>query len=484
MMNPFEDFNRRFVSQLRQEVEEWQQDGTISAEQGQAILARYPADSVGYEAARRRQGLVVGLSILGAVLVGLGIITFFAANWDEIPRSVKLGALVAGVVLSYGAGFFLWQRLGYTAVGIALVLLGCIIYGAGVHLIGQIYHVPVDHPNLTAFWFLGVLPLAYVTRSKPVMFLAIVLFLVAAGFRLPHWLEDVYDADAVILASVMYLALAALLYAIGKAKSLFDEWEPIGGLFRAIGLIVGFGALYLLTFHDLIDEAGRIRRRGLPLLEPDLRRVGHCRRHDGRAGMVARPARGRLGCRAFRDSNRRAAADGLPCACVRVPVGWEPLYPIVINALFALAALGLMVSGYLQGREGRINLALGLIALFVISRYFEYSTTLFDRSLVFVGAGVILLAGGFLLERGRRRMLTPCGPGRVSDEILGAHRLLDSGRRAVGVPARLHRRQGSSPPHRHRGRAANRPGGPALPAARRLRHPGLRNRRFAAVHAG
>ena len=74
---------------------------------------------------------MIGLSILGAVLVGLGIITFFAANWDEIPRSVKLGALIAGVVLSYGAGFFLWQRLGYTAVGIALVLLGCIIYGAG-----------------------------------------------------------------------------------------------------------------------------------------------------------------------------------------------------------------------------------------------------------------------------------------------------------------------------------------------------------------
>ena len=90
----------------------------------------------------------------------------------------------------------------------------------------------------------------------------------------------------------------------------------------------------------------------------------------------------------------------------------------MINALFALAALGLMVSGYLQGREGRVNLALALIALFVISRYFEYSTTLFDRSLVFVGAGVILLAGGFLLERGRRRMLDAMRagePGRAGE---------------------------------------------------------------------
>ena len=403
-MNPLGDFNRRFASHLRVEVEEWQRDGTISAEQGRAILARYPDESPDYEEARKRQALVVGLSILGAVLVGLGVITFFAANWDDISRSVKLGALIVGVLLSYGAGFLLWQRLGYTAVGIALILLGCIIYGAGLHLIGQIYHIPVDHPNLTAFWFLGVVPLAYVTRSMPVMFLTIVLFLVAAGFRLPHWLDDVNYADSMVFAAVVYLALAALIYAIGKAKGLFDGWERTGGLFRAIGLIVGFGALYLLTFHDLIEDAGT---NGGANYRYWLLTYG--------ASVVAVAMlatlewwRARRGVGSVVEALEIATVVLLLAASqvlVRVSVDWDPLYPIVLNALFALSALGLMISGYLQGREGRVNLALGLIALFVITRYFEYSTTLFDRSLVFVGAGVILLAGGFLLERGRRKML-------------------------------------------------------------------------------
>ena len=89
----------------------------------------------------------------------------------------------------------------------------------------------------------------------------------------------------------------------------------------------------------------------------------------------------------------------------RVPVDWEPLYPIVLNALFAVSALALMASGYLQEHEGRINLSLALIALYVITRYFEYSRSLFDSSLMFFGAGVILLAGGYLLDRGRRKML-------------------------------------------------------------------------------
>ena len=404
-MNPFEDFNRKFTSQLQQEVAAWQRDGTISAEQGRAILARYPEAPTGYEAARRRHGLVVGLSILGAVLLGLGIITFFAANWNEIPRGVKLGALIAAVVLSYGAGYFLWQRLGYTALGIALVLLGCIIYGAGVHLIGQIYHVPVDHPNLTAFWFLGVLPLAYVTRSKPVTFLAVILFLVAAGFRLAHWLAQAADADAFILSCVLYLALGALLYAIGRFKGLSEEWEQMGGLFRAVGAIVGFGALYLLTFHDLIEEAGRIEGADYRYWS-----LTYAASAIAVAAMIGLEWwRARRGAGSITESVEIATVVLLLTASqalARIPVGWEPLYPIVMNALFVLAALGLMVSGYLQGREGRVNLALGLIALFVISRYFEYSTTLFDRSLVFVGAGLILLAGGFLLERGRRRMLT------------------------------------------------------------------------------
>ena len=42
MMNPFSDADYRFVSRLREEVKSWQRDGTITAEQALAILARYP----------------------------------------------------------------------------------------------------------------------------------------------------------------------------------------------------------------------------------------------------------------------------------------------------------------------------------------------------------------------------------------------------------------------------------------------------------
>ena len=403
-MNPFSDADYRFVSRLREELKAWQRDGTITPEQARAVLARYPDYPPGHEASRRRQGLVTGLSILGGILIGLGVITFFAANWDEISHGVKLASLIAGMLLSYGAGYAIWQRSGPTAYAVALVLLGCIVYGAGVHLIGQIYHVPVDHPNLSLFWLLGVAPLAYVTRSRAVMFLAVVLLLAAVAFRLRDWLEGLDGSEAGIASAALYVALGALLYAAGKAKRQLEGWESLGGLFQALGLVTAFAALYLLTFHDLFDNAGSVGGAS----------PGYWALAYG-ASAVAIGATAWLAWRQSLQGERspaelaEAGTIAVLLAAVHVAalvsVDWDPFYPIVFNALFALSALGLMASGYLLDREGRVNLSIGLVALYVVTRYFEYSIDLLDSSLLFSGAGVILLAGGYLLDRGRRRML-------------------------------------------------------------------------------
>ncbi len=399
-MNPFSDADYRFVSRLREEAEAWQRDGTITAEQAQAILARYPDYPPGHEASRRRQGLVTGLSILGGILIGLGVITFFAANWDEISHGVKLTSLIAGMLLSYGAGYAIWQRSGPTAYAVAFVLLGCIIYGAGVHLIGQIYHVPVNHPNLSLFWLLGVAPVAYVTRSRPIMFLAVVLFLAAVGFRQQDWLEGI---DAALAWTALYIALGAFLYAAGKAKRQLEGWESIGGLFQGLGLITAFAALYLLTFRDLFDVAGGVRGAS----------IGYWALAYGASAAAIGVTAGMAWLRARRGEQvaaELAEAGAIAVLLVAAHVAawvsvWDQLYPIVFNALFALLALGLMASGYLRDHEGRVNLSIALIAIYVVTRYFEYSIDLLDSSLLFSGAGVILLAGGYLLDRGRRRML-------------------------------------------------------------------------------
>ena len=88
-----------------------------------------------------------------------------------------------------------------------------------------------------------------------------------------------------------------------------------------------------------------------------------------------------------------------------LPLRNDIFYPVVFNLLFLVGAIGLLLLGYMQGGELLINLAVLFFALQVFARYFEFGFDLLDRSIVFVGAGVILLAGGFAMERGRRRMV-------------------------------------------------------------------------------
>ena len=156
----------RFLARLPAEVQHWEEAGVITPDQARTILERYEFRDA---AQQSRSRLVTVLVILGAVLLGLGVILFIAANWQGIPAPVKLGMMLVGVPVVYAVGFWLRYRRGYLGVGSAVILVGVISYGAAVHLVAQVYQFPVYSPNLMLFWFVGALPLAYLVRTQPLM---------------------------------------------------------------------------------------------------------------------------------------------------------------------------------------------------------------------------------------------------------------------------------------------------------------------------
>ena len=76
-----ESEGEQFLARLPIELSRWESDGIITAEQGQAILGGYTPAELTPRPYRAQGRLVTGLSVFGSVLVGLGIILFFAANW-------------------------------------------------------------------------------------------------------------------------------------------------------------------------------------------------------------------------------------------------------------------------------------------------------------------------------------------------------------------------------------------------------------------
>jgi len=398
---------QRFLERLPSELSRWEAGGLITPEQGQAILGSYPSSESAPQSRQAQGRLVTGLSVIGSVLVGLGIILFFAANWDGIDRWPKLVIILAAIVVAHGLGYYLRYHRNYRRVGSAMVILACIIYGAGVHLVGQVYNIDVNDPRLMLFWFLGVLPLVYIVKSQPIQFLGVLLFFLAVGFRVPDWIEGISRGEAVLGAS-LFLVLGLFILSLGRIKEEITALRDYSEVFELMGLMTALGAVFLLSFRGVYESFDQ----GLYI--------------QGDADVAFRVLIGAAGVLTLalavattwlhRRNEAQFTLNGIEGVVIAVLLaaayvvigvnnGGEVFYAVVFNALLALVLLGVLVSGYMRGREQWVNIGLGFIGINVIARYFEYSWDLLDRSFIFVAAGVILLLGGYLVERGRQMML-------------------------------------------------------------------------------
>ncbi|CAA0104254.1 Uncharacterised protein [BD1-7 clade bacterium] len=111
---------RRLNRGLTKEVSDWVDDDMISEDQRHAICARYNVS-------------------LGDLFIDLALITLIGANWDEIPRGVRMAALVLLTPSTHG---FAHKRYIGSDEPIAsrFFSLGS-FYGAAIIPIAQIYHL-------------------------------------------------------------------------------------------------------------------------------------------------------------------------------------------------------------------------------------------------------------------------------------------------------------------------------------------------------
>ena len=409
-----------FVRQLPAEVGHWQTDGLITDKQAAAILERYTTSEVA-EPAEPAGGSAIGnrvvsvIAVMGAALIGLGIIAFIAANWFEIPTLAKLALMVVGTPAIYVAGWLLSYRFGYERIGISVILLGAIAFGASIHLVAQTYHVPVNHPNLVPLWFLGVVPLAYIARSQAVLGLSISLFLAAAGFRAQEWLPELGSEETALLLPGL-LPLGAFLFAAGRMQARFADTRRFARLCDISGLLVVAVGIYILSFNGLWEGIGRDGLSFNALTVEYWVVVA--------VSVVAIAAM--IAVAAWRDMGQRSGqiwweagavgAMALIAAAMWLGLayGGEWLFWWVFNLVMLAGVLAMIAAGYRWNRAWLVNLAVPIFAITLFTRYFEFGFGLLGQSVAFIVAGVILLAGGFGLEYLRRRLV-----GRIRREGAG-----------------------------------------------------------------
>jgi uncharacterized membrane protein len=312
------------------------------------------------------------------------------------------------------------------------------LFGAGIWLVAQIYHIDEHYPNAFLVWSAGALAMAWAMPSIAQALLALFLVTFWAGVELFDFHAPVHSAPLLVVLGVLPLAwwrrspallfctLAALmllsalaagaihakavvplLFLMGAAALVAGAAAPgtafpaARGPLRAVGTLVVIGCGYLLSFKDL---AGLLRKVDFSRLEIAIYFAAAGAALAGAVAMLARAWPATL------DRYGRWQLVLLAAGLAIVLAGMFLLakdggWPVVIS--FNVIVLGFAALLILEGSERLRPRLVGagclLFAMVAIGRYADLFTSLLVRAAVFVALGVALFLVGNFYARSRRR---------------------------------------------------------------------------------
>lgn len=355
---------------------EWHAAGLIDAATRDRLAA--------YETAHARPLAVWAVYGIGALAIGLGLVSVVAANWEDIPGLLRLAvhlALIAGLL----AGLFLREkqlaeRSPWAAEALVFVTaaLGLTFFG---HL-GQVYQTASPLWQPLAVWLALFAPLLLLTgRSWPTA------LAVLGGMVWCVWDYAVagrYFDDGFITALPVLLApLAAAMRARSERSGFWRRLEQLALAYA----VAAASAVCALASADGFDQSdGGII--GVSMLM---------------AGAVAVVA----GCGVIAV---RRGLSGRMAGAIIIGAGLVlPLADIVNDRTLAAALLfmllwaGIAAAALAAQWRGVFQLAVGVIALRLIALSFELAGDLLTSGFGLIGAGVMILGVAWGAVRVSRR---------------------------------------------------------------------------------
>ncbi len=244
---------RLLKNDLARESAEWVDEGIISTAQAEQISRRYGVDyhqiqnrSLGYT-------VLVGLAYL---FIGLAVTTLIGHNWDEIPRALRMGGLIAITLAVQGLALRRYMA-GNEGGAIALFLLGNLLYGASIILIAQIYHLGEHMPDGIYWWALGSLPFALLLKNPWLMLqsllLAMIWFMVESSMGFYPLSSPLFILAALYVLlrgrqSLLLFLLTVVSIISWVEYSMAEVWREQGYYdFTSEHLVLG-AALFILAY--------------------------------------------------------------------------------------------------------------------------------------------------------------------------------------------------------------------------------------------
>src|SRR5215469_14658083 len=280
-------FDRAYRQRLEADLARWEADGVITPAALAAIRRALPPLAPDIN-------IPVVVAIVGGLLIAAAFLAFVAAHWTEFARPLRFAILVAGIVGANGLGAW-FARAGRSVLADLCSSVGSIIFGAGVALVGQMYHLGEDFAGGMLLWAGGALATAALTNSRGALAVAlaagsvwsamrvfdthdiphlpfVALWLIAAGLAvawnsrtaahfvalaaLPWWVAAALQPDLSDVQPSFFLADgAALLFGGGLALAA-TPWQRLHGAGAVLSTygalsLAGVAILQVATTYDL-----------------------------------------------------------------------------------------------------------------------------------------------------------------------------------------------------------------------------------------
>jgi uncharacterized membrane protein len=238
----------RMPDGLATELDAWERDALITADQRRAILARYDHTTD----AQQAEAMLTWLSL---VVAGIGAVVLVAWNWNAIGATWKIVLTAGPTIALYGAAAIAGGR-GRRTLAEYCGLLAALFAGGVIYVVADLRHVDPRHTNTVMLWAFVLAMTAVLTPSAITAGVATAIsawwILMQAGPPPPPWaFLGIWPALALTVERTRNRWAAggvALVFGYWVFFIVLDVWKehPTAG---AIGALLAGNWVYTLAMR-------------------------------------------------------------------------------------------------------------------------------------------------------------------------------------------------------------------------------------------
>ena len=372
-------------------INKWLVAGLINQETADVLLKSVEEEN----AKNHRIRLNICIYTIAAILIGIGVFAFVAANdWIlQLLMSLPVLQILIMLMLSISALYFgynlAYEKNKFPRLGHSMIFLSTLLIGGTYALTGQNYHINANNSSLVFLWMLSILPIAYLFKNFAVNIVTIILYILGVIY---YYMELGLDSGLTWTIFIPLL-IGTTLYSVANIPVVLEKFNNFSMSYKLTGLAPIFVTLLILTCSVESSYNQTSPYYIVPLIALLVLNL---------IDFVINKNRTLL----FKIETGYLIAILLSLLLIIV-LPSVSVYGVMVLANLAIIAM--ISAGYYYGYKFEYNTIAQtnwFLIIYLTVNYCRWGWNMMDKAMFFILGGVCLLAIGMFLENRRKKVIS------------------------------------------------------------------------------